>query len=81
MTDLKKPITRVVRGAGIGVHGVSDDLVVTLSPSGFVSIREPRRKVSYSAALSDILTRAILADVDSRKRKTRLVKRGLLRKS
>jgi hypothetical protein len=65
-TDLKKPVTYVLRGCNVGPN-ITSDLEVTLRPRGVVTIRELRRKQLVDLDLGVLYCRQLLQDARARR--------------
>lgn len=65
-SDLKKPVTYVLRGCNVGPN-VTPDLEVTIRPRGVVTIRELRRKQLVDLDLGILYSRQLLQEARSRR--------------
>lgn len=61
MTDLKRSLSRIVRGCNVG-HRMNSNLQVTLRPRGILTIRELRRKEEHQFDLGQLLTSRLIGD-------------------
>jgi hypothetical protein len=65
-TDLKKPMTFVLRECNVGPN-ISPDLEVTVRPRGVVTIRELRRKQVVDLDLGLLYCRQLIQDARGRR--------------
>jgi hypothetical protein len=65
-TDLKKPVSYVLRGCNVGPN-ITPDLEVTIRPRGVITIRELRRKQLVDLDLGLLYCRQLLQDARTRR--------------
>ncbi|MBI3981187.1 hypothetical protein HY345_04270 [Candidatus Microgenomates bacterium] len=73
MTDLKKPLKRKTRIAPI--HGLKDEIVVTLYPGGTIGLREAKHRREYTLSIGFLYQEAIRAAVIAEKRLKKMAKK------
>ncbi|MCX5732979.1 MAG: hypothetical protein NTW68_01455 [candidate division NC10 bacterium] len=64
-SDLKKPVTYVLRGCNVGPN-ITPDLEVTIRPRGVITIRELRRKQLVDLDLGTLYCRQLLQEARNR---------------
>lgn len=65
MTDLLKPVRRVVRNAAARGSGFSPDIAVTLYPGGVLGFRELRRRKEYKLSVEGLMALAVRREVEA----------------